>query len=172
MALHLYFLYRNNNQHFFFTYLSIFVLQLLSSLYSKRKGGWGQKGISQKLTNLRLIHRGKKCCGTSCGTKTIDIEDLASSLLLPRAAVTSQITQGCPKALRSLHWVGAVNMVHSLSSIPPGTAVYFPQRCDITAARRAVVLGRLGLVMYVLSVPRPAVNSSPSMVCALTFLFV
>lgn len=37
----------------------------------------------------KLTKPGKKCCGTSCGTKTIDIEDLASSLLLSRAAVTS-----------------------------------------------------------------------------------
>lgn len=37
----------------------------------------------------KLTKPGKKCCGTSCGSKTVDIEDLASSLLLPRAAVTS-----------------------------------------------------------------------------------
>lgn len=37
----------------------------------------------------KLTKPAKKCCGTSCGSKTVDIEDLASSLLLPRTAVTS-----------------------------------------------------------------------------------
>lgn len=37
----------------------------------------------------KLTKPAKKCCGTSCGSKTVDIEDLAASLLVSRTAVTS-----------------------------------------------------------------------------------